>query len=64
LHGTENNAEEHENNNNDPENKFYALKVIKKEALQRKKVAEYIEFEKSVMQEMHHPFIASLHLSF
>ncbi|KAL4456925.1 hypothetical protein ABPG74_014563 [Tetrahymena malaccensis] len=48
----------------DPSQKFYALKIIRKEALKKKKLAQYIEFEKSVMQDIKHPFVAKLHLTF
>ena len=43
---------------------YYALKIIDKTALKKRKIAEYIVSEKNVMQEVHHPFIAKMHFTF
>jgi len=45
-------------------NEIMALKILKKEMVERKKQEEHVRIERAVLADAHHPFIAKLHCAF
>ena len=46
------------------ENKYYAMKILRKEKILRQKLQRYAKTEQEVLYGMNHPFITKLHYAF
>jgi len=44
--------------------KWYAMKILKKEQIVGKNIVRYVKTEKNVLSIMNHPFIVSLYYAF
>ena len=46
------------------EKKFYALKILKKKYIEKRKQTEHVMIERNILTKLDHPFIVKMHHSF